>query len=151
MPVTIHEDARELSPAMAQAPQSQASQGPRRVTDALGRMIGLRKIGPLEKMRLFKAVGPQNSRNEQYLGLAMLAYMCCELDGETINPPVTEVQVEALVARLGDEGLNAISGDQIAAMGITDADIEAADGDLAKAVELAARRKNAETTAAAKN
>jgi hypothetical protein len=121
------------------------------VDDAQGRRLGVRKIGPLERMRLFKVIGPVNSQNPQYLGYAMLAYSVAEIDGEPSAPPATEPQMEMLVQRLGEDGFDALGRAQMEMMGVTEADMEAAEGDAGKAVQIATARKAAESRAAAKN
>lgn len=150
MAVTIHPEGAAPAETPSQKP-SRAGSGLRQVKDSLGRSIGIRKIGPLERMRLFKAIGPQNSKNEQYLGIAMLAYSCAEIDGEPVSAPLSEVQMEALVTRLGDEGIDAAGRAQIEDLGVTEADIEASGGDFSRAIELAVQRTRTEATAAAKN
>jgi hypothetical protein len=77
------------------------------VRDADGRELALRRMSALDRLRLFKAVGPQLAQNTPYLGMAMLAASVCAIDGVPVPPPVTEGQVEALVSRLGDAGIAA--------------------------------------------
>ena len=77
------------------------------VRDAAGRELSLRRMGALDRLRLFKAVGPQLAQNAPYLGMAMLAASVSAIDGVPVPPPVTEGQVEALVSRLGDAGIAA--------------------------------------------
>ena len=78
------------------------------VRDGLGRMLEVRRPGALDRLRLFKAVGPVLAENERYLGYAMLAMCVGGIDGVPVPSPVNEAQVEALVARLGDAGLVAV-------------------------------------------
>ena len=80
-----------------------------RVEDASGRAIVLRRLNALDKLRLFKAVGPVLAQNAPYLGMAMLACAVVEIDGVPIPPPATEAQIEALVSRLGDAGIAAVA------------------------------------------
>ncbi len=78
------------------------------VEDAGGRRIGVRRPGALDRLRLFKALGPGLAQNERYVGYAMLA-MCVEsLDGVPVPQPGNEGQLEGLVARLGDAGMVAV-------------------------------------------
>jgi hypothetical protein len=79
------------------------------VRDAAGRELSLRRMSALDRLRLFKAVGPQLAQNAPYLGMAMLAASVCAIDGVPVPPPVTEGQVEALVSRLGDAGIAAVA------------------------------------------
>lgn len=79
------------------------------VTDALGRKLMLRRIGALEKLRLFKAVGPQLGQNEPYLGMALLACAVAAIDDLPLPAPSNEAQIEMVVQKLGDEGLVAVA------------------------------------------
>jgi hypothetical protein len=79
------------------------------VTDSNGRAIKLRKITPLERMRLFEIVGPENVKNEAYFGYAVLAAHVCEIDGDPVPHISSKATLEAVVQRLGDEGLQATS------------------------------------------
>ncbi len=79
-----------------------------RVSDAGGRELEVRRPGALDRLRLFKAVGPVLAENERYLGYAMLAMAVVSVDGVPVPTPATEGQLEALVARLGDAGLVAV-------------------------------------------
>ncbi len=88
------------------------------VTDGQGRLLEIRRPGALDRLRLFKAVGPALAENERYLGYAMLAMCVQSIDGVPVPAPVNEGQLEGLVARLGDAGLVAVSdGLEVAAAG----------------------------------
>ncbi len=78
------------------------------VADERGRVLEVRRPGALDRLRLFKAVGPVLAENERYLGYAMLAMCVVSVDGVPVPQPVNETQLEALVARLGDTGLVAV-------------------------------------------
>ena len=73
---------------------------PLTATDAGGRV--------LDRLRLFKALGPVLSGNDRYVGYAMLAYCVQAVDGVPVPAAANEGQLEALVARLGDAGLQAV-------------------------------------------
>ncbi|MGI4941026.1 MAG: hypothetical protein ACRYHQ_10785 [Janthinobacterium lividum] len=77
--------------------------------DEAGRALELRRLGALDKLRLFKALGPVLSQNAPYLGMAMLASSVTAIDGVPVPPPVTEAQVEQMVGRLGDGGIAAVA------------------------------------------
>lgn len=79
------------------------------VTDALGRRLSLRTLNALDKLRLFKAAGPELAQNPPWLGMAMLASSVRAIDDIPVPPPTNEQQIEALVGRLGDAGLATIS------------------------------------------
>ena len=77
--------------------------------DADGRELVVRRMTALDRLRLFKAIGPVLSQNNPYLGMAMLAASVVAVDTVPVPPPVTEGQIEALVARLGDVGIAAVA------------------------------------------
>jgi len=77
--------------------------------DCDGREITLRRMTALDRLRLFKAIGPVLAQNNPYLGMAMLAASVSAIDGVPVPPPVTEAQIEALVGKLGDRGLAAVA------------------------------------------
>ena len=79
------------------------------VTDARGRAIAVRKVNALDRLKLFECVGADNSRNEAYLGYATLAWHVKSIAGEAVTRPGTKVQLEALVARLDEDGLAAVA------------------------------------------
>lgn len=79
------------------------------VTDARGRRITVRRLSALDRMRLFAAAGSELSRNEQWIGIAAIAASCAAIDGDPVPKPASRMQVEALVERLEDDGLEAIA------------------------------------------
>jgi len=81
----------------------------RSVIDTLGRRLALRKLTALDKLRLLKAAGPDLAMNQPWLSMAMLAVSVAAIDDVPIPRPSTEVQIEALVGRLGDEGIEAVA------------------------------------------
>ena len=72
-----------------------------------GRTLCVRRMDALDRLRLFKTLGPSLSMNTPYLGMALIAASVSTIDGVPIPPPATEEHVEALVRRLGDEGISA--------------------------------------------
>jgi len=86
-----------------------AAQAAPDAVDAEGRVLALRRLNALDKLRLFKAAGPVLAHNQPWLGLAILAASVTAIDDVPVPPPSTEAHIEALVARLGDHGLNAIA------------------------------------------
>lgn len=77
-------------------------------TDALGRTITIRKFSPLMRMRFAEIVGASAGSNPQYTGVAALAAAVTEIDGEKIAFPTSKRELEAMVQRLDDEGIEAI-------------------------------------------
>lgn len=76
--------------------------------DRLGRTLTVRRPTALDTLRLFKAAGPVLAQNEPWLAIANLAYSVDAIDNVPIPAPVNEPQIEAIVLRLGDEGLDAV-------------------------------------------
>jgi hypothetical protein len=79
------------------------------VADLSGRTLTIRRLNALDKLRLLKAAGPILSDNQAWLGVAMLAASVSEIDGIPVPMPTSENQIESLVARLGEAGLDAIA------------------------------------------
>ena len=77
--------------------------------DDAGRELSLRRPDALDRLRLFKALGAELSLNAPYLGMALLACAVTAIDGVPVPAPGTESQLEALVRRLGDGGINAVA------------------------------------------
>jgi hypothetical protein len=76
--------------------------------DALGRRLTVRRPSALDRLRLFKALGPELAQNAPYLGLAQLAFCVTEIDGVPQPQPVNEAQIEHRVNLLGNAGLAAV-------------------------------------------
>ncbi len=87
-----------------------AARATQTLQDAQGRELVVFSLTALDRLRLFKAVGPILSQNSPYLGMATLACSVSAIDGVPVPPPVTEAQIEALVAKLGDVGIAAVAG-----------------------------------------
>ena len=85
-----------------------AAQAASVAVDAQGRRLSLRRLGALDKLRLFKAAGPVLAQNQPWLGMAVLACSVTAIDDVPVPAPVTEAQIEALVSRLGDDGIAAV-------------------------------------------
>lgn len=88
---------------------NQGSAGQPTVTDALGRTITLRRLSTLNKMRLFEIIGPANADNGPYLGYATIACHVAAIDGDPVHFPSSKLQLEAIVSRLDDGGIAAVS------------------------------------------
>ena len=78
------------------------------VSDGLDRVLEIRRPGPLDRLRLFKVVGPSLAQNDRYVGYSMLAMCVVSIDGVPVPQPATEGQIEGLVQRLGDAGMVAV-------------------------------------------
>lgn len=76
--------------------------------DAKGRTLGFRRPSAMDRYRLSKMLGGDVAANQEAAGLAMLAYLCISIDGEAVMKPNSERQIEAIIDRLDNDGLNAI-------------------------------------------
>ena len=88
---------------------------PLSVVDAEGRRIEFRRPGALDRLRLFKALGPDLSANDRYIGYAMLAFCVTAIDGVSQPQLANEMQLEGVVDRLGGAGLEAVGEGMAAA------------------------------------
>jgi hypothetical protein len=79
-----------------------------RVTDSTGKEIGIRRQTALEKALLLKGLGA-NAASGPYVQLAAVASHVVEIDGAPVPPARNDRQVDAIIARLGDEGLEAVA------------------------------------------
>lgn len=79
------------------------------VIDVRGRKITTRKLRPLSRTRLFKLIGPDNSRNMPLLGYYSMAVSVTQIDGVAVVWPSKEIEIEALLDRLGDDGIDAVA------------------------------------------
>jgi hypothetical protein len=77
------------------------------VTDSLGRKITLKKPGVLAQYRLIEALG-DTAKNEVYMAMTLPLIFVTAIDGDTVLQPNTKREVEALIQRLGEEGVNAV-------------------------------------------
>jgi hypothetical protein len=96
-----------------------------RTMDGSGRQIGSRRMSVLESARFFELLGPDNSRNEAFLALAVPAYLAVEIDGEPMHRPMTRRELDARMQLLDEAGIEAVNGAIIEHWGAA----EAASGD----------------------
>ena len=79
------------------------------IIDGEGRRLTIRKLTALDRLRLFKAAGPLLAQNQPWLGMALIACSVAAMDDVPVPPPVNEIQIEAMINRLGDAGIAAIA------------------------------------------
>jgi len=79
------------------------------VIDATGRRLALRRLGVLDRLRLFEAAGAELSRNDRWLGLAVLAASVTAIDGVPVPFPASKAAIEAAVGRLDEPGIAAVA------------------------------------------
>ncbi len=78
------------------------------ITDALGRVLTVRRTTKLEVRRFTRACGPA-SDIERWYGEAMLAVQVRAIDGAPVLFPMSADQADQLVAKLDNDGLIAVA------------------------------------------
>lgn len=78
------------------------------VTDARGRVIKLKKPGVLAQYRLVEALG-ETAKNQVYTAMVLPIIYVAEIDGEAVFQPTSKREIEALIQRLEEEGIEAVS------------------------------------------
>jgi hypothetical protein len=76
------------------------------IIDSLGRLIKVQRLSAVQKMRLHRFCGAENDR---FVGYATLASSVTEFEGQPMAPPLSILAIEAIVARLDDEGITAVA------------------------------------------
>ncbi len=79
------------------------------IVDQSGRELIVRRLTALDTLRLVKLAGPILSQNDAWLSIAALAYSVSAIEGTPVVAPVNEAQIEAIVVRLGEVGLDAVA------------------------------------------
>ena len=98
----------------------------------------VRKLTPMMKIRLHELVGPSTSKVDAYMHAAFIAAGVCEIDGDRVPFPTTKLQLEALIERLDEDGLNAAGDASAKLLGITVDE----DGNVFRHGEMIAAAKN---------
>jgi len=97
--------------AQAQTPSAQAvAKANAEVVfiDPKGRSIKLKKPGILAQYRLVELLGPETAKNVVYLGMVTPLIYVAEIDGDPVQFPVSKREIEALIQRLDEEGVEAV-------------------------------------------
>ena len=81
--------------------------------DQAGRRLQLRRVGVVEQLRLFKALGPELSVNQPYMHGAFIATAVAMIDDVPLLLPASEAGVEAALERIGLDAMPLVA----AAMG----------------------------------
>jgi hypothetical protein len=77
------------------------------IVDARGRQITLRKPGILAQFRILEAAG-DSATNLTYVNMVLPLIFVAAIDGETVAQPATKTDLEALISRLDEEGIEAV-------------------------------------------
>lgn len=78
------------------------------VEDSQGRKITLRNPGVLAQFRLAKAVGPELAQNTTYMQMVLPLLYVGAIDDDVLVAPTTDREIEALIIRLDEAGVNAV-------------------------------------------
>jgi len=79
------------------------------VIDGNGRRLTIRRLTALDRLRLFKAAGALLAQNQPWLGMALIACSVAAIDDVPVPSPSNELQIEAMIGRLGDAGVAAVA------------------------------------------
>jgi len=93
------------------------------VTDSRGRVITLRKPGVLAQFRLVEALG-ETARNTTYVNMVLPLLFVSAIDAEPVGQLTNKLQVEGLIQRLDDPGLEAVMKGVEAHFGKQDAEAD---------------------------
>ena len=108
------EAAPVVSPVVVSAPLSRRGsvtiidERTATVTDSRGRTIKIKKLSALDRMRLFRAMGAVHAENRMAAAYASAAAAVTELEGTHVPSPINELQLDAIVGRLDEDGLEAV-------------------------------------------
>lgn len=96
-------------------------------TDKRGRKIGIVRPNPVLRYRLLKMLGGEGSKNEPLLIQALFTCLVRSIDNEEISMPNGERELEMLMGRLDDDGLNAVGKCLAEQFGVDETDENAQD------------------------
>jgi hypothetical protein len=77
------------------------------VLDALGRRIVLRKPHVLAQFHLVEALD-RTATNEVYMGMVLPLIFVASIDGDPVVLPGSKAEVEALIKRLDESGIEVV-------------------------------------------
>lgn len=77
------------------------------VTDKRGRVIKLKKPGVLAQFRLIEALG-DTAKNTVYMGMVLPLIFVTAIDDDPVYLPASKREVEALIQRLDEDGIDAV-------------------------------------------
>ena len=89
--------------------KTELAANPMQVTDSRGRVLKLRKLDILSESRLVRMLGQDAVTNTIYMnGYVLPTVMVSEIDGEAQFLPISEREMEALIQRLDNDGIEAV-------------------------------------------
>jgi hypothetical protein len=96
------------------------------VTDMNGRRIKVQVINALQNMRLTRVTG-EDAANQHYMMYALIAASAVEIDGDTVSFPHSRLELEAIIQRLDNAGVLAVTDGlkQLAGLAVASTEAEA--------------------------
>jgi hypothetical protein len=87
------------------------------VTDSRGRRLKIKRPDILQESRLVKTMGEASTNQAYMTGYVLPAAMVVEIDGEAVQFPNSQREVDASITRLGREGIEAVLNHFISRVG----------------------------------
>ena len=103
VPLSLPNEAPQIDALKAVPPVVRDGVATITLTD--GRKVGIKKMGPLDRMRMSSLIGSDDSKNELYLSNAVPAYCVTTLEGAAVPRATQKFALEAFADRLGDKAL----------------------------------------------
>lgn len=107
----INADHPHVRPMSVPTPTQQIVEDANRIeytTDSLGRTLGVTRLNAKLRRRVVKALSVEQGDKSQYLFMAMIACACVSIDGTPRPFPTNELQIDAQIDLLEQEGMDAI-------------------------------------------
>jgi hypothetical protein len=101
MKVTMIDDTP--SQELARATNAEVS-----VTDAKGRAITLKKPGVLAQYNMILMLGAEAAANQVYVNMVLPVMFVTAIDGDPVSRVTKRTELDALIQRLDDEGIEAV-------------------------------------------
>lgn len=79
------------------------------VTDSRGRLIMLKRPNPLAQFKIVEIVGGDAAENRVYMSMVLPLIYVTSIDGMPTPPIQNKGQLEALIQRLDEDGITAVS------------------------------------------
>jgi hypothetical protein len=95
------------------------------VTDARGRNITLKKPGVLAQYRIIEVAG-ESAKNEVYMSMVLPLIFVTSIDGDLVLQPTTKLQLEALISRLDEDGIETVIKGVRDSFGASDPEVDKA-------------------------
>lgn len=95
------------------------------VTDSRGRVFRIAKPGILAQFRIIEVMG-KSADIETFRGMVTPLIYIAAIDGDEVSQPINRMQLDALIQRVGDDGLEAVVHGVVKHFGKSDAEAEKA-------------------------